>query len=120
METELDRCTLMRSSRTYGFLTPGESSEVYKVGFSRSLQIQIEHATGSNNLTYYLEWLGNDEAAEVRGKTSALQVIDTERLESIVTLREQNTLYLIKKNTVLMVGWAGETNIHAQEAPESY
>ena len=93
---------------------------MYKVGFSRSLQIHIEHATGSNNLTYYLEWLGNDEAAEVREETSALQVIDTERLESIVTLREQNTLYLIKKNTVLMVGWASETNIHAQEAPESY
>ncbi|GAA93270.1 hypothetical protein AKAW_11382 [Aspergillus luchuensis IFO 4308] len=109
METELDRCTLMRSSRTYGFLTPGESSEVYKVGFSRSLQIHIEHATGSNNLTYYLEWLGNDEAAEVRGKASAPQVIDTERLESIVALHEQETLYLIKKDTVLKVGWASET-----------
>ncbi|GLA78875.1 hypothetical protein AtubIFM55763_001038 [Aspergillus tubingensis] len=109
METELDCCTLTRSSRMYGFLTTGESSEVYKVGFSRSLQIHIEHATGSNNLTYYLEWLGNDEAAEVRGKASAPQVIDTERLESIVALHEQETLYLIKKDTVLKVGWASET-----------
>jgi hypothetical protein len=112
-ETESDCFALTRSSRKYGFLTPGESSEVYKVGVSRSLQIQIEHATGSNNLTYYLEWLGNEEAAEVRGKTYAPQVIDAERLESIVTLCEQNPLYLIAKDTVLKVGWASGTKVAA-------
>ncbi|PYH67034.1 nucleic acid/nucleotide deaminase domain-containing protein [Aspergillus vadensis CBS 113365] len=108
METELDCCTLMQSSRTYRFLTPGESSEVYKVSFSRSLQIQIKHATC------------NDEAAEVREKTTALQVINTEYLESIVILHKQNTLYLIKRNTVLKISWSSKTNIHPQEAPESY
>lgn len=113
LETELYRCTLTRSSREYGLLAPGESSGTYKAGSSGPLQIQIEHATGSNNLRYYLEWLSNDEAAEVRGKTSAPQVIDTEHLESMVTFYEQNLLYLIAKDTVLKVSWTSETKVVA-------
>jgi hypothetical protein len=106
IEKELNYCTLVQRSRKYGYLTPGESSIVCTVGSLRSLQIQIEHATGSNGLTYYLKWLGTEEAAEVRKKGSLTHMIDTEHLEDVVTLHGQNSLYLIAKDTVLKVAWA--------------
>ncbi|KAL4864154.1 hypothetical protein BDV12DRAFT_201387 [Aspergillus spectabilis] len=106
IEKELRYSTLVQRSKNFGCLTPGESSNVYRVGSLRSLEIQIEHATGSNDLTYYLMWLGAEEAAEVLEKGSSTHVIDTEHLEGMVTLYEQNSLYLIAKDTVLKVGWA--------------
>ena len=90
----------------YGLLNPGESSKVYRIDSLNSLQIQIEHATGSNDPTYYLKWLGTEEAAEVRKEGSLTNVINIEHLEDVVTLREQNSLYLIAKDTVLKVAWA--------------
>ncbi|KAL4915478.1 hypothetical protein BDW62DRAFT_219385 [Aspergillus aurantiobrunneus] len=106
IETELKYCTLARRSKEHGCLTPGESSEVYRVSSLRPLHIQIEHATGSNTLTYHLEWLGVEEAAEVRERSSLTNVIDAEQLESAVTLRDKHLLYLIVKDTVLKICWA--------------
>ncbi|KAL5333678.1 hypothetical protein BJX70DRAFT_380326 [Aspergillus crustosus] len=106
IEKELKYSTLVQRWKNFGCLTPGESSKVYRVDSARALEIQIEHATGSNDLTYYLKWLGAEEAAEVREKGSSTYVIDTEHLEGMVTLQEQNSLYLIAKGTVLKVGWA--------------
>jgi hypothetical protein len=109
IEKELKYCTLVQRSMKYGFLNPGESSKVYRVDSLNSLQIQIEHATGSNDLTYYLKWLGAEEAAEVRKEGSLTHVIDTEHLEDVVTLQEQNSLYLIAKDAVLKVAWASRS-----------
>ncbi|OGM39209.1 hypothetical protein ABOM_012229 [Aspergillus bombycis] len=103
---ELKYSTLVQGSKNFGCLTPGESSFVYIVDSLRSLKIQIEHATGSSDLKYYLKWLGAEEAAEVREKGSSTLVVDTEHLEGAVTLHEQNSLYLIAKDAILKVGWA--------------
>jgi hypothetical protein len=98
--------------KNFGCLTPGESSKVYRVDSLRSLEIQIEHATGSKDIRYYLKWLGAEEAAEVRGKGSSTQVVDSEHLEGMATLHEQNSLYLVAKDTILKVGWAsGEKSL---------
>ncbi|KAL4864641.1 hypothetical protein BDV12DRAFT_205596 [Aspergillus spectabilis] len=112
-EAELEYRTLPQRSKIYGSLGPGESSRVYRAGSLRSLQIQIEHATGLNDITYYLEWLGAEEAAEVRAKRSPPELIDTEHLEGMMTLSEQNSLYLTAKDTVLKVGWASGAEVAA-------
>lgn len=106
IENELIYSTLVQGSKSFGCLTPGESSNVYTVGSLRSLEIQIELATGSNDLKYYLKWLGAEEAAEVREKGYSTQVVDTEHLEAMATLHEQNSLYLVANDTTLKVGWA--------------
>lgn len=106
IENELNYSTLVQGSKSFGCLTPGESSNVYTVGSLRSLEIQIELATGSNDLKYYLKWLGAEEAAEVREKGYSTQVVDTEHLEAMATLHEQNSLYLVANDTTLKVGWA--------------
>ncbi|KAJ0426740.1 hypothetical protein BJY00DRAFT_320396 [Aspergillus carlsbadensis] len=111
-EVELEYCTLPQWSKEYGSLSPGESSRVYRAGSSCSLEIQIEHATGLNDLTYYLEWVGGKEAMEARTKCSSPQLIDTEHLEGIITLSEQKPVYLMAKGTVLKVSWAsGPTSL---------
>jgi hypothetical protein len=86
---------------------------VYRAGSFSSLQIQIEHATGLNDLTYYLEWVGAEEAMEVQAKRSSPQLIDTEHLEGIMTLSEQSSLYLMAKDTVLKVSWASGAKVAA-------
>jgi hypothetical protein len=112
-EVEPEYCTLPQRSKKYGSLSPGESSRVYKAGSFSSLQIQIEHATGLNDLTYYLEWVGAEEAVEVQAKRSSPQLIDTEHLEGIMTLSEQNSLYLMAKDTILKVSWASGAKVAA-------
>lgn len=102
----LNYSTVVQGSKIFGYLTPGESSNVYIVDSLRSLEVQIEHATGSNDLKYYLKWLGPEEAAEVRENSSSTQVVDTEHLEGVATLHEQNSLYLVAKDVILKVGWA--------------
>lgn len=97
---------MVQGSKNFGCLTPGESSFVYIADSLRSLEIQIEHATGSSDLKYYLKWLGAEEAAEVREKGSSTLVVDTGHLEGTVTLHERNSLYLITKDAILKVGWA--------------
>ncbi|KAL2782646.1 hypothetical protein BJX66DRAFT_350705 [Aspergillus keveii] len=112
IENDLEFSTLVQGLKNFGCLTPGESSKVYRVDSLRSLEIQIEHGTGSNDLRYYLKWLGAEEAAEVREKGSSTQVVDSEHLESMATIHEQNSLYLVAKDTILKVGWAsGEKSL---------
>ncbi|KAL2802209.1 hypothetical protein BJX63DRAFT_426236 [Aspergillus granulosus] len=106
IEKESNYSILVQGSKNFGCLTPGESSNVYIVGSLCSLEIQIEHATGSNDLKYYLKCLDAEEAVEIRGKGSSTQVVDMEHLEGMVTLHEQNSLYLIAKDTILKVDWA--------------
>lgn len=111
MEKVLSHSILVQGSKKFACLTPGASSNVYILDSLHSLEIQIEHATGSNNLEYCLKWLGAEEAAEVREKDSSTQVVDTEHLEDTVTLHEQNSLYLVAQDAVLKVGWAsGDQN----------
>ncbi|RAH53807.1 hypothetical protein BO85DRAFT_491931 [Aspergillus piperis CBS 112811] len=103
---ELNYSEVVQGSKIFGCLTPGESSNVYIADSLRSLEIQIEHATGSNDLKYYMKWLGAEEAAEVRENGSSTQVVDAEHLEGMVALHEQNSLYLVAKDAILKVGWA--------------
>ncbi|KAF3389438.1 hypothetical protein F1880_003358 [Penicillium rolfsii] len=110
---EPEYCTLPQGSRKWGSLSPGEFSRVYRAGSFRTLQIEIEHATGLNNLAYSLEWVGDEEAAEVRAKRSSPDSIDTEQIEGIMTLSEQNSLYLMAKDTVLKISWASGAKVAA-------
>ncbi|KAL2865220.1 nucleic acid/nucleotide deaminase domain-containing protein [Aspergillus lucknowensis] len=106
IKKKLDDSILAQGSENLRCLTPGESSSVYIVGSLRSLEIQIENATGSDDATYYLKCLDDKEAVEVRGKGLSTQVVDTEHLEGMVTLHKQNSLYLVAKDTILKVSWA--------------
>jgi hypothetical protein len=121
IENELEFSTLVQGLKNFGCLTPGESSKIYRVDSLRSLEIQIEHATGSNDLRYYLKWLGAEEAAEVREKGSSTQVVDSEHLEGMATLYEQNSLYLVAKDTILKVGWRVEKKFSPfSRSPETF
>ncbi|KAL2815405.1 hypothetical protein BDW59DRAFT_166810 [Aspergillus cavernicola] len=109
-EEELKDCTLVLRSKEHGCLTPVESSGFYRVGPLHSLQIQIEHASGSKDLEYHLEWLGIEESAEVQEKASLTPVIDAEELDGTVSLHKQDSFYVTAKDIVLKISWASGHN----------
>lgn len=73
-------------------MDPEETSQLYSAG---PLEIQIEDATGSKGLTYYVQWLDNE--ATTREESTSNTVFDAECLEGEVALHEQNTLSVIAK-----------------------
>ncbi|KAL4877426.1 hypothetical protein BJY04DRAFT_222175 [Aspergillus karnatakaensis] len=102
---ELTYCTLVETLRHSGQLAPEGISPVFKAGSLHPLEIQIEHATGSRNIQYQIEWISGEEVNKVQEKGYMPLVVDAERLESIVHVHEQNMLYLTTKGAVVRISW---------------
>ncbi|KAL4804720.1 hypothetical protein BDV18DRAFT_166021 [Aspergillus unguis] len=84
-----------------GKLAIGEVSRVYSAG---SLHIQLEHATGSKDMQYQLKWLGNNPSANELEDINT-PVIDAKRLEDIMTISGQDSVYLVAGDTGVCISW---------------